>query len=113
MTTTLQLIALALICVAALAVLLWPRTPAERDRQIRNIRRGLLAASEQIGANENLRRDLQPCLDTYAEGFVTRIADGRLDYETACSRIRERAQYLMRPDGATATAARIGAEVTP
>ncbi len=108
MTTNLQLIALALILVAVLAVLLWPRTRSERDRQARDIRRDLLAASEQIGANAYLRRDLQPYLDCYAEGFVGRLADGRIDYETACSRIRERAQYLMRPDGATATAARIG-----
>lgn len=112
-TYPLQLIALGALCAATLAVLLWPRTRYEHARQLRSIRAHLLAASEQIGANTYLRRDLQPCLDSYAEGFVSRLADGRIDYETACARIRERAQYLMRPDGAAATAARIGAEAAP
>ncbi len=106
-------LALALLLFAALYTVLRPRTASERDRQLRNIRAELLAASEQIGANASLRRDLQPYLDTYAEGFVSRIADDKIDYETACSRIRERAQYMMRPAGATATAARIGAAVAP
>lgn len=116
-THTLQLMTLAMLSFAALAVILWPQTAADKARdQVRrrtNIRWHLLTVSERVGANVELRRDLQPYLDCYAEGFVARIADGRIDYETARSRIRERAQYLMRPEGATATAARIGAGVTP
>ena len=114
---TLQLIALALLSIAVLAVLFWPQTAAEkaRDRARRraNIRWHLLTVSERVGASVELRRDLQPYLDSYAEAFCGRVEAGTLDIETAEARIRGHADWLMRPEGATATAARIGAEVTP
>jgi hypothetical protein len=108
----LQLAAVAAIVLAALAVLLWPRTSAEQARAIAarraDIRRNLMAMSEQIGNSYSVRRDLQPYLDCYAEGFIGRIDAEKIDYETAGARIRGHAEWLMRPDGATATAARIG-----
>lgn len=108
----LQLAALALLAIAALAVLFWPPTAAEaaryRARARANTRWHLLTVSERVGAGLELRRDLQPYLDCYAEAFVSRVEAGTLDLETAEARIRSHAEWLMRPDGATATAARIG-----
>ena len=108
----LQLAAVAILTIATLAVLLWPRTSAEQARAIAarraDIRQSLLAMAEQIGNTYSVRRDLQPYLDCYAEGFVSRIDAEKIDYETAGARIRGHAEWIVRPDGATATAARIG-----
>jgi hypothetical protein len=92
---------------------LWPRTResiehAERQKRRSEIRGHLLSMASQVSRNTHLRRDMRGYLDSYAEGFVDRIESGKVDYDTAASRIRERAEWLMRPEGATATAARIG-----
>ena len=104
-----QLAAVAILTWAAVAIVHRAIAHAESvERRHADIRKRLIEISARVGNGRSLHRDLQPSLDTYAEAFVARIDAGTIDYDTAGARICTRAEWLMRTQGATATAARIG-----